>query len=79
MKKKRKTTGMMYCPFTEREKRCGKSFGVIPSKVNASKQPSLTANHILNGADEKPIQGEHPIYMEIMRDLGQEPVRPEFS
>ena len=39
----------------------------------------MTANHILNGADEKPIQGEHPIYMEIMRDLGQEPVRPEFS
>ena len=39
----------------------------------------MTANRILNGTDEKPIQGEHPIYMEIMRDLGQEPVRPEFS
>ena len=39
----------------------------------------MTANRIVSGADEKPIQGEHPIYMEIMRDLGQEPVRPEFS
>ncbi|MDP6037491.1 MAG: hypothetical protein QGG64_02995, partial [Candidatus Latescibacteria bacterium] len=39
----------------------------------------ITANRIVDGADAQPVQGEHPIYMEIMRDLGQEPARPEFS
>jgi len=39
----------------------------------------VTANRILSGDDATPVQGEHPIYMEIMRDLGQEPARPEFT
>jgi len=39
----------------------------------------VTANQILKGDNAKPVQGEHPIYMEIMRDLGQEPSRPEFT
>ena len=38
----------------------------------------VTANRILSGDHAKPVEGEHPIYMEIMRDLGQEPSRPEF-
>jgi MoxR-like ATPase len=39
----------------------------------------ITANRIVKGADTQPVQGEHPIYIEIMRDLGIEPTRPEFS
>jgi len=38
----------------------------------------VAANRILNGEDVQPIEGEHPIYIEIMRDLGKEPSRPMF-
>ncbi len=38
-----------------------------------------TANRILKGEKTEPVQGEHPIYIEIMRDLGKEPVRPVLS
>lgn len=38
----------------------------------------VAANRILSGEDVAPIEGEHPIYMEIMRDLGKEPNRPAF-
>jgi hypothetical protein len=36
----------------------------------------VAANRILSGEDVQPIEGEHPIYLEIMRDLGKEPSRP---
>lgn len=39
----------------------------------------VTANRILKGEDVQPIEGEHPIYIEIMRDLGKESNRPTFS
>ena len=32
----------------------------------------IAANRLVNGEDVQPVQGEHPIYMEIMRDLGRE-------
>ena len=32
----------------------------------------IAANRMVNGEDVQPVQGEHPIYMEIMRDLGRE-------
>ncbi|MDA0710504.1 MAG: hypothetical protein O3B73_09900 [bacterium] len=38
----------------------------------------LAANRILEGEDVQPLEGEHPIYIEIMRDLGREPGRPLF-
>ena len=31
----------------------------------------IAANRLVNGEDVQPVQGEHPIYMEIMRDLGR--------
>ena len=30
----------------------------------------------LEGEKAQPVEGEHPIYIEIMRDLGVEPERP---
>ncbi len=39
----------------------------------------IAANRMVNGEDVKPVQGEHPIYMEIMRDVGHNPSRPGFS
>ena len=36
----------------------------------------VAANRILKGEDVAPVEGEHPIYIEIMRDLGKEPNRP---
>ena len=32
----------------------------------------IAANRMVNGEDVQPVQGEHPIYLEIMRDLGRE-------
>lgn len=32
----------------------------------------IAANRLVDGEDVQPVQGEHPIYMEIMRDLGRE-------
>ena len=32
----------------------------------------IAANRLVNGEDVQPVQGEHPIYLEIMRDLGRE-------
>ena len=32
----------------------------------------IAANRMVNGEDVQPVQGEHPIYAEIMRDLGRE-------
>ena len=32
----------------------------------------IAANRLINGEDVQPVQGEHPIYIEIMRDLGRE-------
>lgn len=32
----------------------------------------IAANRMVKGEDVQPVQGEHPIYLEIMRDLGRE-------
>lgn len=38
----------------------------------------VAANRILKGEQVNPVEGEHPIYIEIMRDLGKEPNNPVF-
>jgi len=36
------------------------------------------ANRILGGERAEAVTGDHPIYADIMRDLGVEPARPEL-
>jgi hypothetical protein len=43
------------------------------------KSALAVAYRILDGEKLQPTEGDHPIYSEIMRDLGMEPPRPVLS
>lgn len=43
------------------------------------KEALAVGYRIFEGEKAEPLEGEHPIYAEIMRDLGIEPARPAFA